>query len=107
MKVTPEEITLPTGWTAEYITTQPGECIALEAPKPQGGFVTIDFKNRVFAGGYNTPRAPQLESKKKLCRSQLEKRNRERRCNVAHISNEIKENHDLRMPQPPTIQELI
>lgn len=64
MKVTPEEITLPTGWTAEYITTQPGECIALEAPKPQGGFVTIDFKNRVFAGGYNTPRAPRLESKK-------------------------------------------
>ena len=43
------------GWTHEYLSD--GNCVCIERPREiGGGFVTIDFKRRIFATGMGVPR---------------------------------------------------
>ena len=42
------------GWTHEYL---PDNCVCIQRPHEiGGGFVTIDFKRRIFATGMGLPR---------------------------------------------------
>lgn len=43
------------GWTHEYLPD--GQCVCIQRPHEiGGGFVTVDFKRRIFATGMGVPR---------------------------------------------------
>lgn len=45
------------GWTYEHLAGT--GCVCIERPQEiGGGYVTIDFKRRIFASGYGVPRTP-------------------------------------------------
>jgi hypothetical protein len=44
---------LPEGWTREELA---GDCVCFA--RLGGGFVTVDFKERIFALGHSRPRKP-------------------------------------------------
>jgi hypothetical protein len=55
---------LPAGWLCESLPA--GDLVVLEIPRPDGsrfgGYVTIDFAARVFAGGIGMPHRLTLAS---------------------------------------------
>lgn len=49
------------GWTHERLSD--GNCVCIERPQEiGGGFVTIDFKRRIFATGMGTPRFAAIDN---------------------------------------------
>lgn len=58
-----DTLVIPDDWTAEAIDDDP-DVISLQRPGQHGGFVTIDFGQRIFAGGYGRPHEMRAASTK-------------------------------------------
>lgn len=53
MATAPTKLDLPEGWTHETLVGSGKVLVCLA--RPGGGFVTIDFERRIFAGGMGRP----------------------------------------------------
>lgn len=55
MSTAPAKLDLPEGWKHEFLVGSGKSLLCLERPGSGGGFVTIDFARRIFAGGMGRP----------------------------------------------------